>query len=222
MENNIEEQSMLTPPLKALVVNGKKKVAVNGVVNIDTRDVSVQADWNQNDENAPDYIKNRICYTTEENLIDETLHISSTTGRFIEADSSGVYFFNPSIPFVSGKTYKVQVGSTIYSFTVHGAPDNSAGSGGTSLEAGGFSVGWNINGMSGAPHGETAMVNLIGDPQTQAQVLGGNSFEILEENVSSINNKYIPQLGGVQFKISGSSLQASLDGGSTWQTVTLT
>lgn len=53
------------PPLKALVVNGKKKVAVNGVVNLNLSNMKggVQADWNQNDENAPDYIKNRICYS---------------------------------------------------------------------------------------------------------------------------------------------------------------
>ena len=37
-EKNIEAQSALTPPLKSIVVNGKKKVAVNGVVelNIDS------------------------------------------------------------------------------------------------------------------------------------------------------------------------------------------
>ena len=34
-KNNIESQSALTQPLKAVVVNGKKKVAVNGVVYLD-------------------------------------------------------------------------------------------------------------------------------------------------------------------------------------------
>ena len=67
MENtkNIEAQSALTPPLKSIVVNGKKKVAVNGVVNLNLNNMKggVQADWNQNDENAPDFIKNRICYS---------------------------------------------------------------------------------------------------------------------------------------------------------------
>lgn len=45
----------------------------------------------------------------------------------------------------------------------------------------------------------------------------------LESLVNGIDDKYIPQLGGVQFKIEGSpaALKASLDGGSTWQTVTL-
>ena len=50
------------------------------------------------------------------------------------------------------------------------------------------------------------------------------------EEIETIDDKFIPdtvvrtsQLGGVQFKIAGSpaSLQASIDGGSTWQTVTL-
>lgn len=34
-KNNIESQSALTQPLKAVVVNGKKKVSVNGVVYLD-------------------------------------------------------------------------------------------------------------------------------------------------------------------------------------------
>ena len=70
MENtkNIEAQSALTPPLKSIVVNGKKKIAVNGVVNLNLNNLKggVQPDWNQNDENAPDYIKNRICYAVTE------------------------------------------------------------------------------------------------------------------------------------------------------------
>ena len=49
------------------MVNGKKKIAVNGVVNLDIPQgggggMQVQSDWDQNDENTPDYIKNRICY----------------------------------------------------------------------------------------------------------------------------------------------------------------
>lgn len=52
---NIEEKSSLTPPLRAIVLNGKKKAAVNGVVEIDTK----QADFQQNDPTAPDYIKHK-------------------------------------------------------------------------------------------------------------------------------------------------------------------
>ena len=76
MENtkNIEAQSALTPPLKSIVVNGKKKIAVNGVVNLNIPQgggggTQVQADWNQNDENAPDYIKNRICSNSFKNSL---------------------------------------------------------------------------------------------------------------------------------------------------------
>lgn len=42
MGNNIEEQSSLLPPIKAIVVNGKKKIAINGVVNLDIPDVPKQ------------------------------------------------------------------------------------------------------------------------------------------------------------------------------------
>lgn len=86
MENmeNIEEQSSLAQPLKSIVVNGKKKVAVNGVVNLSIPQggggggEQVQADWNQNDSTAPDYIKNRPCYegVYEEVYIDQDVEMS--------------------------------------------------------------------------------------------------------------------------------------------------
>lgn len=62
----------LPPPLKSIVVNGKKKIAVNGVVNINASSKGgVQPDWNQNDATKPDYIKNRPFYETTTPLFPE-------------------------------------------------------------------------------------------------------------------------------------------------------
>lgn len=91
---------LLPPPLKAIVVNGKKKVAVNGVVNLDVKGgggSSVQPDWEQNDSSKPDFIKNRICYESTDILFnnDITLHDTySAYGKYYTAsiDLSLQYF----------------------------------------------------------------------------------------------------------------------------------
>jgi hypothetical protein len=56
----------------------------------------------------------------------------------------------------------------------------------------------------------------------------GDQYTLYEIKTQTIDEHYIPdtiartaQLGGVRFKIDGTDLQASLDGGSTWKTVTL-
>lgn len=46
------------------------RAVLEGLVDTAVEESQVQADWNQNDETAKDYIKNRICYT-EENVITE-------------------------------------------------------------------------------------------------------------------------------------------------------
>lgn len=51
----------------------------------------------------------------------------------------------------------------------------------------------------------------------------GYIIQEYEPDIVPIDDKFIPQLSGVKFKIEGSPavLKASLDGGETWQTVTL-
>lgn len=102
---------LLPPPLKAVVVNGKKKVAVNGVVNLNIPQggggggEQVQADYNQNDENAPDYVKNRPCYegVYEEVYIDQDVEMSykpdfSESYTTAQPQPSDVYFLALTAP----------------------------------------------------------------------------------------------------------------------------
>lgn len=223
MENNIEEQSGLTPPLKAVVVNGKKKVAINGVVNLDIpqgggRGTQVQSDWNQNDENAPDYIKNRICYDAGDKfLLTGNVIINSATSYSFE----GISDVLPE-PTVGSKLY-LKFSSLAEVFETVWTHNSDYGFTFTLSSVGGMCGGnWNhdypnkihFNGGGGG----------VSIPFSE-----GDTFTLFEKNIQPISEDFIPdtiarttQLGGVQFKIDGTDLKASLDGGSTWKTVTLT
>lgn len=57
--------------IKSIVVNGESAPIVDGTVSITIPEVEqVQPDWNQNDETAADYIKNRPFYDNTEVLVD--------------------------------------------------------------------------------------------------------------------------------------------------------
>lgn len=71
---------------------------------------NVQADWNQNDETASDYVKNRTHYIEESDLV-----VFNETVAF---DENGVYTFSESIPLTSGGYYNIQLGDNVYSGTV--------------------------------------------------------------------------------------------------------
>lgn len=74
----------------------------------------VQPDWNQNDETAKDYIKNRPFYTetTEAVLVEETTVSFADTGR-------GFYtaYFPSNFEATVGETYKVSWDGTAYECT---------------------------------------------------------------------------------------------------------
>lgn len=75
----------------------------------------VQSDWNQNDETAKDYIKNRICYTKDAT---ETIVLNSTL-PFTDISSSGLTVFSyqytsSNIKFNEGTTYTVNFDTTSY------------------------------------------------------------------------------------------------------------
>lgn len=75
----------------------------------------VQSDWNQNDETAKDYIKNRICYTKDAT---ETIVLNSTL-PFTDISSSGLIVFSyqdtsSNIKFNEGTTYTVNFDTTSY------------------------------------------------------------------------------------------------------------
>ena len=79
---------------------------------IEAGGVGVQSDWNQNDETAPDYVKNRPFYTG--NPV-ETVLVEESTVTFAE-DEGGVYIGELESTFSAtvGETYKVSWDGTVY------------------------------------------------------------------------------------------------------------
>lgn len=74
---------------------------------------NVQADWNQNDESARDYIKNRPFYTGDPV---ETVLVEESTVPFAENSSLGLYIaaFPSTFEATVGDTYKVSWDGTVY------------------------------------------------------------------------------------------------------------
>lgn len=93
------------------LTNEQKAQARTNIGAISSSDL-VQADWNQNDETAKDYIKNRICYTkdaTEITVLDSTLSFTKV--------SENVYSYqntSSNIKFNEGTTYIVNFDTTSY------------------------------------------------------------------------------------------------------------
>ena len=71
----------------------------------------VQSDWNQNDETAPDYVKNRPFYTGD---LVETEIIPKTTVAFTEESGIMAAIWPESFDFVDGQTYKISWDGTDY------------------------------------------------------------------------------------------------------------
>ena len=88
---------------------------VNGVLSVSgSSGGSVQPDWNQNDEAAADYVKNRPCYTGDPV---ETVLVEESTVSF--ADDHGAYTaeFESQFKATVGETYKVYWDGTTYEST---------------------------------------------------------------------------------------------------------
>ena len=79
--------------------------------NIGAGKPQVQPDWNQNDETAPDYVKNRPFYTGGPV---ETVLVEENTVSF--ADIGGLYMgeFRSPIEVTIGETYKIYWDSVVY------------------------------------------------------------------------------------------------------------
>ena len=82
-----------------------------------------QADWNQNDKTAADYVKNRPFYTGDPV---ETVLVEESTTTFA-ADTDGLYLADFPSTFVAtvGETYKISWDGTVYECTCvasHGLP----------------------------------------------------------------------------------------------------
>ena len=74
----------------------------------------VQPDWNQNDETAQDYVKNRPFYTGD--LVEAVL-VEESTASFV--DDGGLYVseFQSTFEATVGETYKVSWDGTVYECT---------------------------------------------------------------------------------------------------------
>ena len=70
---------------------------VNGVLSVSGGGGSVQPDWNQNDETAADYVKNRPFYTGDPV---ETVLVEESTVSFA-ADGGGVYMVQLGLTFLA-------------------------------------------------------------------------------------------------------------------------
>ena len=76
----------------------------------------VQSDWNQNDETAPDYVKNRPFYTGDPV---ETVLVEESTVSFSFAKNEGLYMAQilPGFEATVGETYKVYWDGAAYECT---------------------------------------------------------------------------------------------------------
>ena len=83
----------------------------NGVLSVSGGGGGAQPDWNQNNDTATDYIKNRPFYTGDPS---ETVLVEESTVSF--ADEGGVYGAEVISTFLAtvGETYKVSWDSTVY------------------------------------------------------------------------------------------------------------
>ena len=99
-----------------VTVNDKKNIyRSKPVMNVDTVGSSgdgVQPDWNQNDETALDYVKNRPFYTVEPA---QTVLLEETTAPF-EDSGAGIYFtlLQSTNTLLVGETYAVSWDGTLY------------------------------------------------------------------------------------------------------------
>ena len=76
---------------------------VNGVLSV-SGGGGAQPDWNQNDETAADYVKNRPFYTGDPV---ETVLVEESTIEFVEQDGTYVAKFPSTFSAAVGETYKV-------------------------------------------------------------------------------------------------------------------
>ena len=78
----------------------------------------IAPDWNQNDETAHDYIKNRPFYTggTVENILVDNVSVTIENGE--------PYISDTAIPFKEGNTYKVEWNGNVYECVAYKMTDD--------------------------------------------------------------------------------------------------
>lgn len=75
---------------------------------------TVQPDWNQNDETAEDFIKNRIAYTEGGFTVAETIFEEVLNGTSVEPTPHGGKQFAFEAPLIGGTWYRVTLDGKVY------------------------------------------------------------------------------------------------------------
>lgn len=142
-----------------------------------------QADWNQNDSAAADYVKNRPFYTGDPV---ETVLVEESTIEFVEQDGTYVAKFPSTFSAAVGETYKVSWDSSVYECTC-GATDKAP-----------FPLIGNLSIISeGSDTSEPFLMAVINDQGIliiTADTSASHTFSIsgLVPEVVKIHEKYLP------------------------------
>ena len=140
-----------------------------------------QADWNQNDETAKDYVKNRPFWTDDPV---ETVLIAEITNEWTALGFDGALTLAP-IEITEGTTYKVNWDGTLYECVSY------------MTQARIVAVGNDVVGGAGntGGNGEPFFITVFnGATMVNAGSVGSHTFEVVEcvAEVHKINEKYLP------------------------------
>ena len=252
---------------------------INGEVVVPGGGSQVQSDWNQDDTEAVDYIKNKPIKSGEgtNSVLIGNIDQNNATGDYSVAEgsmttASGDYSHAEGAGTTASgdQSHAEGAGTTASGINSHVEGAGTTASGGYSHAEGGGTTASGINshaegggttasGSSSHAEGELTIagrkcqhvfgkfnieetgeattegtyVEIVGNgnntARSNARTLDWAGNEVLSGTLTAtgvfaeeltINGESVV-LGGVQFKIEGSGLQASIDGGVTWKTVTL-
>lgn len=180
-------------PYKLYFVKDSGKTYIhNGIQWIDTNPI-IQPDWNQNDENASDYIKNRIAYTD----IEKKILLPETTIEFTE-DINFEYAIETELNLEVGKECTVIWDGTNYTRKVCIFEDSENGD--SLVYIGNGSI------VGAEDTGEPFIIGLIGGFCAVAyipQIESSHTFAIEsdEEVTHKIDPKYYDRLAWVDNKV---------------------
>ena len=145
----------------------------------------VQSDWNQNDETAPDYVKNRPFYT---GAPVETVLLEETTVEFVYQNGFYLAEFPVSFNAEFGQTYKISWDRTIYECTCENY-NNVASIGnqyflGVGSDTGDPFVIFNQSGLN-----ETGWVSGTTDTSASHTI----SISVITQEIVKVDEKYLPE-----------------------------
>ena len=148
----------------------------------------VQPDWNQNDEAAADYVKNRPFYTG--NPV-ETVLVEESTVSFANSGSSYLAEFPTSFNAEFGKTYKVSWDGTVYECVCYGFNDHIPVIGNQSIMGIGSDTGEPFIIFNESGPNETGWASMTTDASA-SHTISISGFSAPE--VVKIDEKYIPAI----------------------------